>query len=145
MVKCTKYEIDFLLGGDWKFLACVCGIDSATATYSCIWCTHSKSERHLHKQWSIVDEECGARTVKGIKEAAALSKESKKKFNCSNPPLFNMIPMHKVVIDNLHLFLCLSDLLINLLILDIRRLDGIEKACCSDLEKYQNLKSISIS
>ena len=51
-----------------------------------------------------------------------------------------MIPMHKVVIDNLHLFLRISDLLINLLIIDIRRLDGIEKACCSDMEKYQNLK-----
>ena len=62
MAKGTKYEIDFLLGGDWKFLVCVCGIDSATATYSCIWCTCSKSERHLDKQWSIVDEEYGAQS-----------------------------------------------------------------------------------
>ena len=105
VVKGTKYEIDFLLGGDWKFLACVCGIDSATATHSCIWCTCSKNERYLDKQWSIVDEECGARTIKGMNAAAALPKGSKKKFNCSNPPLFNMIPMHKVIIDNLHLFL----------------------------------------
>ena len=50
-----------------------------------------------------------------------------------------MIPMHKVIIDNLHLFLRISDLLINLLILDIRRLDGIEKLSCPDLGKYQNL------
>ena len=63
----------------------VCGIDSATATYSCIWCTCSKSERHLDKQWSIVDEECGAWTVKGIKEAAALSKGSKKKIQVFKP------------------------------------------------------------
>ena len=139
VVNGTKYEIDFLLGGDWKFLACVCGIDSATATHSCIWCICSKNERHLDKQWSIVDEECGARTVKGMNAAAALPKGSKKKFNCSNPPLFSMIPMHKVIIDNLHLFLRISDLLINLLILDIRRLDGIEKACSSELGKYQNL------
>ena len=27
VVQGTKYEIDFLLGGDWKFLACVCGMD----------------------------------------------------------------------------------------------------------------------
>ena len=136
VVNGTKYEIDFLLGGDWKCLACVCGIDSATATHSCIWCICSKN---LDKQWSIVDEECGARTVKGMNAAAALPKGSKKKFNCSNPPLFSMIPMHKVIIDNLHLFLCISDLLTNLLILDIRRLDGIEKACSSELGKYQNL------
>ena len=139
LIKGTKYEFDFLLGGDWKFLACVCGIDSATATHSCIWCTCSKKERHLEKQWSIVDEECGARTVKGMNAAAALPKGSKKKFNCSNPPLFDMIPMHKVIIDNLHLFLRISDLLINLLILDIRRLDGIEKASSPELGKCRNL------
>ena len=139
VVNGTKYEIDFLLGGDWKFLACVCGIDSATATHSCIWCICSKNECHLDKQWSIVDGECGARTVKGMNAAAALPKGSKKKFDCLNPPLFSMIPMHKVIIDNLHLFLRISDLLINLLILDIRRLDGIEKACSSELGKYQNL------
>ena len=68
-----------------------------------------------------------------MNKAAALPKGSKKKYNCSNPPLLDMIPMHKVIIDNLHLFLRISDLLINLLILDIHRLDGIEKLFCPDL------------
>ena len=31
------------------------------------------------------------------------------------------------MIDTLHLFLCIADLLINLLIMDLRRQDGIEK------------------
>ena len=39
------YKIDFSLGGDWKYLATVCGIESATAEYSCIWCKCSKSQR----------------------------------------------------------------------------------------------------
>ena len=34
-----KYDIELYLGGDWKFLAMVCGLDSATSQYSCIWCT----------------------------------------------------------------------------------------------------------
>ena len=137
-VQGTTYHIDFLLGGDWKFLACVCGLDNATSTYSCIWCTCSKDERHLDKEWSITDTEQGARTVQNIKAAAKLPKRSVTKYNCSHPPLFD-IPMHKVIIDNLHLFLRISDLLINLLIADIRRLDGIEKVTSSDLGRYRNL------
>ena len=38
------YKIIFFLGGDWKFLATVCGIESASAEYSCIWCKCSKSQ-----------------------------------------------------------------------------------------------------
>ena len=75
-----------------------------------------------------------------MKAAAKLPKKSSKKYNCSHPPLFDMIPMHKVIIDNLHLFLRISDLLINLLITDIRRLDGIEKVTSPDLDKCRHMK-----
>ena len=30
------YNIEYYLGGNMKFLALVCGVDSVTATYSCI-------------------------------------------------------------------------------------------------------------
>jgi len=33
-----EYKIEYFLGWDMKFLAIVSGIESATATYSCIWC-----------------------------------------------------------------------------------------------------------
>lgn len=99
-VQGTTYHTDFLLGGDWKFLASVCRLDNAMSTHSCIWCTCSKDERHLHKQWSIVDTEQGARTVESIRAAAKLPKRSINKHNCSHPPLFN-IPMHKVIIHKL--------------------------------------------
>ena len=36
-----KYNIQFYLGGDMKFLAVVCGIESATSEYACIWCKYS--------------------------------------------------------------------------------------------------------
>ena len=32
------YNIKFFLGGDWKYLATICGIQSASADYLCIWC-----------------------------------------------------------------------------------------------------------
>lgn len=31
------YTIEYYLGGDWKFLAMVTGIDSASCEYECIW------------------------------------------------------------------------------------------------------------
>ena len=42
-------------------------------------------------------------------------------------PLFPLIPLDQVVIDSLHLFLRISDNLINLLILEFRRQYSIEK------------------
>ena len=39
------YKILLFLGGDWKFLATVCGIESASAEYACIWCKCPKDQR----------------------------------------------------------------------------------------------------
>ena len=64
----------------------------------------------------------GASTVEEIKEHA-----KKHKFNCKFPPLFDFIPMDHVVIENLHLFLRVSDVLIELLILELRTQDAINK------------------
>ena len=51
-----KYDIELFLGGDWKFLAIVCGLDSATSQHSCIWCKCPKSERwDMSCEWSITD------------------------------------------------------------------------------------------
>ena len=82
--------------------------------------------------WSITDPAKGARTVEITK--LSLERETKR-FNCCRAPLFSFIPMHRVVIDSLHLFLRITDVLINLLIRDLRIVDGIEKATGIDLEK----------
>ena len=33
-----KYSIEYFLGGDWKFLARVCGLGAANQNFACIWC-----------------------------------------------------------------------------------------------------------
>ena len=59
-----EFNIDYYLGGDWKFLAMVTGIDSATSTYACIWCKCPAIERHdTQQRWSIADVSYGARTI----------------------------------------------------------------------------------
>lgn len=70
-----SYEIEYFLGGDWKFLALVTGIDSASCHYSCIWCKCPSEERHLtEKHWSLTDVALGARTVEENLELSKLPK-----------------------------------------------------------------------
>ena len=121
-----EFEIMYFLGGDWKFLAMITGIDSATATHACIWCKCPAIERHDSSQkWSISDTSFGAQT---IEENMTIATSRSKKYNVSHPPPFPFIPLTRVVVDNLHMFLRVADTLIDLLILELRRLDKIDKA-----------------
>ena len=56
--------------------------------------------------------------------------------------LFPMVPLSNVVIDNLHLFLRVADVLIDLLIVELRRhdcIDQLKKFACFDPLKYQHI------
>lgn len=130
----------------------VCGLESATSEYPCIRCKCSKQQRSdMTLSWSLTDVAKGARTIEEIKEKSKLGKTSKSRFNCRREPIFPFIPLHRVVIDSLHLFLRIADVLINLLIRDLRILDGIEKATNVDLKgagatyikKYETFLNIS--
>ena len=100
----------WFLGGYWKFLATVCGLDSATSNHACIWCECSKNQWFdMTMKWSINDSAYGAGSTQEITDKAKLSKDSKHHFNSSNKPIFPFIPIEHVVIDHLHLFLRISD------------------------------------
>ncbi len=138
---CT-YNITYFLGGDWKFLAICTGIDAATCTYACIWCKCSKENLpNVGSGWSITDTTKGARTVE---ENTELGQKRKKQFNVSHTPLFPSIPLSNVVIDNLHMFLRVSDVLITQLIDRLKAEDAIEKAkkfSNLDVSKHKHLKA----
>ena len=55
-------------------------------------------------------------------------RNQEKRFNVSHPPLFLTIPFVNVVVDNLHLFLRVADVLIDHLIEELRHQDAIDKA-----------------
>lgn len=135
------YKINFYLGGEWKFLALITGIDSASSQYPCMWCKCSTDERRdVDKHWSITDPTLGARTIEENVKVSQLPK-SKRKHNVSRLPLFPTIPLQNVVIDNLHLLLRVSDILIDLMIVELRRMDLIEKRKLTDFDpqKCKNL------
>ena len=104
-----KYNIEYFLGGDWKFLATVCGLGPANQEHACIWCKCPRLKRSdTTKTWSLADSALGART---LDEMSLHSR--RKQFNCKNTPLFSFVPLHHVIIDTLHLFLRISDNLID--------------------------------
>ena len=60
-------EIEYFLGGDWKFLACVSGLRAANQNFSRIWCKCPRNERFdISKKWSITDKSLGARDLQEI-------------------------------------------------------------------------------
>ena len=137
-----EYNIEYFLGGDMKFLALVCGIESATSIHSCIWCKCPKDQRHrMDQKWSISDTQYGARTVEEISSMSQLGKSNKNRYNCSHKPTFPFIPIHHVIIDSLHLFLRISNVLINLLIRDLRILDGHNRNNTYTMQYQQFLNS----
>jgi len=121
-----KFKIEYFFSADMKYLAVCLGLQAANANYSCIWCKCPKQQRHdTGKTW-----ENELRTIKEITQFAP-----KKKYGCIQQPLFPSIPIDHVIPDILHLFLRISDVLINLLILELRRMDGIAKTT-TNLDQY---------
>ena len=117
-------------------MASVFGIEAATAEYACVWCKCPKSKRwDIDATWSFTDNAKGARTIKEIAEKSKLAKRNKNRLNCCHPPLFDFVPIQRVIIDSLHLFLTISDVLIR----DLRISDGLEKTTGenSNIEVYR--------
>ena len=86
-------------------------------------------DRHkITMKWSVNDVTKGARTIDEIKLLSALPKirSTDEKHGCKNQPLFPFIPIDHTIPDILHLFLRISDVLINLLILGLRTHDAVK-------------------
>lgn len=117
-----NYKIEYFLGGDWKFLAMVCGLGPANQEHDWIWSKCPWKDRwDTSKKWSIIHE-VGARSLEQITQHTR-----RRQFNCKNPPLFLFISLDRVIIDTLHLFLRISDNLIKFFVRELRRQDAIDK------------------
>lgn len=112
------------------FIRCHITLVVITKFYS-VSCVYCKCPSHMyfssHQLYEMPDKSSKIRTTSDLEDCAKLPKTSKNKLNCWNPPIFPWIPISNVVADNLHLFLRISDILMNLLILDARWLHAIDK------------------
>lgn len=112
-----------------KFLYAVMGIDGFNFTFCCLWCKcPSKDRWNMETEWSMSDVNKGARTVEDIVECAN-ERAKKIRFNCFSSPLFPSIPVTKVVLDTLHLFLRVADELRNQLLAELKLQDNLKKSC----------------
>ena len=108
------YNIQKYFGGDMKFLAIICGINAANSIYPCIWCKWCKSEKYdAEKIWSITSVKDNART---ILEADVFRNEN----GYIKPPVLKSMPYQNYVIDTLHKFLRITDVLLDYLIIDLQ-------------------------
>jgi hypothetical protein len=126
---------NLFLVGDWKSLAMVCGVNNPTATYACMYCFAHKKEKGV---FDLVDaagnpkhqfEHCCDGQGNPLSEWPIQRSMNHiitrgigalRQFGQKEEPLFPFIPFSHVILDELHLFLRLSDLLMNLLIYEVR-------------------------
>ena len=91
----------------------------------------------MDKTWSIEDVKNGARTVKSITSCRSQSKA--KQYGCIHAPLFPTISITHVIPDVLHIFSRITDVLFDLLIMDIQRQDGVDNGSrLGQLELFLN-------
>ncbi|KAK3710028.1 hypothetical protein QZH41_012418, partial [Actinostola sp. cb2023] len=107
-----KVNLEFFLGGDYKFLLIAMGMKAANSGHSCIWCKVSSSQRC---QLSLTREYFQERQ-------RVLHDNWPKDDGCNTTPLFQ-IPVDPVAFDELHMLLRVTDRLETGLILDMEHWD----------------------
>ena len=102
----VNIPIVLYLSGDWKFIAIIMGLKSASAQEGfCIWCIARKSDLAGKEVFTL-------RSLAEVLRAFSSGR-------CTipgqeRPPLFDFIPFDRVIIDPLHAFLRISEKLIDL-------------------------------
>ena len=114
-VEGTNINIEFFLGGDYKFILMMLLLKGATSNYACAWCKLHKDERwKVDQHYSHFNQPEMSRS---LEEMHAMSTKSKDNYCCQHPPLFN-IDLNHVVPDELHLLLRVTDILTENLVLE---------------------------
>lgn len=129
------YNLDLFFNGDLKFVQICLGLCSATGNYACPWCiVHKDSRLDISKSKDHYNADGLRRTYKSISMHC-----DTKSFGCKNKPLLQIDP-EKVVPDELHLFLRISDILLDNLIEDCRQQDTKLEILKQKAHQLENLQ-----
>lgn len=114
------YNVELFLGGDYKFILIMLGLKSATSNHSCAWCT---VHAHCRHDMNFTLEHYNSPPLKRtLDDMIKLVGKRKDNFCCANEPLL-MIGLDHVILDELHLLLRITDVLINNLVEDVLEWD----------------------
>ena len=117
------YNVELFLGGDYKFILILLGMKSATSSHSCVWCkVHSHGRYDMSFPLHHYNSDPHRRTLEEIIKLAGLKKDN---YCCVNDPLLS-IDLDHIILDELHLLLRVTDVLINNLIDDFLEMDKKE-------------------
>ena len=121
----SQYNVEFFLGGDYKFLLIMMGMKGATSIYSCLWCKIAKDCRwKMDLNLYYYNTPPLLRTLEEMSKMAQ-KKGKQEKYSCEHEPLLN-IELDHVVLDELHLLLHFMDVLINNLVSEVVEWDRKE-------------------
>ena len=103
-----RIKVEIILSADMKYALICKGLKAATSNYPCSWCTCHKDKFYINANWHIQDTARGARSYS---QALIKIKEKKEdlKMGYNHPPLTSLTH----VVDLLHLFLRITDVLFN--------------------------------
>ena len=118
-------NLEFFLGGDYKFILLMMGLKGATSYYACVWC-----KIHKNNRWDTsfsLDHYQSPDLKRSLKEMFELARKKKQenKYCCEHEPLLH-IELDHVVLDELHLLLRILDVLIENLVKDVLDWDQSE-------------------
>jgi hypothetical protein len=99
------YNIKYFLGGDWVAMANLLGLKMANGKYPCLWCTKHKDE------FGKLNAKFLSRNKK-LQCECLLKKKEVDKLGYQNESCVGDIENYDCVIDTLHLFLRISDFLV---------------------------------
>ena len=104
----NHWPVKLYFSSDWKFLAICLGMKAANAQHFCPWCDCNKDNINT--------------TSKTINKSMDNIKVNYKQINGHiKEPLFYMIPLQNWVVDELHVFLRITDRLWELMVSDLYR------------------------
>ena len=117
------YNVELFLGGDYKFILILLGMKSATSNHSCVRCkVHSHSRYDMSFPLHHYNSDPHRRTLEEIIKLTGLKKDN---YCCVNDLLLS-IDLDHITLDELHLLLRVTDVLINILIDDVLEMDKKE-------------------
>jgi len=110
------FHINWMQGGDLKWLAIMNGINAANSNQPCVWCPWNKADKlDLDAKWTISDRS---------HEKSAQMITSTHKDGYIRVPFMKFINFQKCVVDPLHLCLRITDKIFSKLLDHIEYLDS---------------------
>jgi hypothetical protein len=111
----NSYRIEKFLGGDWKYLAIILGINAANSNYFCLYCHNRRhsvtKENYKIVEYRLTEKHGNNRTLAKAQEAV---NNQAKEYGYLKMPIFDFIEFFKVIPDLMHLFNRISGKLCNL-------------------------------